>query len=208
MRKFKIHCSQIGKIMGNAKVKGELSSGCKTFLKEWYADDREEIFSKYLQKGNMVEGECIDFMANVLGFGVCSKNIDEPVEDEYFVGSCDVITSDAIIDVKSSWNRKTFQESVSDSIDSDYEWQGRGYMHLYNKEEFILFYGLLDTPPECNYDNEVIYSDMPENERWVAYKVLHQEELIQQIIDKVEKCREYLIEYDASIKSKIGRVNG
>jgi len=207
MKKFKIHCSQIGKIMGNAKVKGELSAGCKTFLKEWYADEKEQIWSKYLQKGNMVEGDCIDFMASVLGFGIASKNQYEPIEDEWFIGQCDVILSNLIVDVKSVWNRKTLQEAIIDPLDSDYEWQGRGYMHLYNKENFILFYGLLDTPAECNYDNEVIYSDMPEVERWVAYQVSHQEELIQQIIDKVERCREWLVEYDALVKSKRGRVN-
>jgi hypothetical protein len=197
----------IGKIMGESKPKGGLSGTCKTFLREWYADEREQIWSKYLQKGNMVEGECIDFMANVLGFGVCEKNQDEPVEDEYFVGSCDVMLNNLIVDVKSVWNRKTLQEAATEIIDSDYEWQGRGYMHLYGKDEFILFYGLLDTPAECNYDNEVIYSDMPENERWVAFHVHKNEELIQQIIDKVERCREWLVQYDALVKSKIGRVN-
>jgi hypothetical protein len=60
---------------------------------------------------------------------------------------------------------------------------------------------------ECNFDNEVIYSDMPENERWVAYQIKHDAELIQQVIDKVEQCRLWLNEYDALVKSKVGRVN-
>ena len=48
-RIFKIHCSQIGKIMGASKPAGQLSVTCKTFLKEWYANEYEEIHSKYIE---------------------------------------------------------------------------------------------------------------------------------------------------------------
>jgi len=102
MRLFKIRCSAIGQIMSNAKVKGELSAGCKTYLENWYANDNEEIHSKYFDKGNMVEIECIDLMASVLDKGLAFKN-DEHKEDEYFTGTCDVQLDDTIVDVKSVW---------------------------------------------------------------------------------------------------------
>jgi hypothetical protein len=73
-RIFKIHCSQIGKIMGASKPAGNLSVTCKTFLKEWYANEYEEIHSKYIDKGNQVENELIDFMAIQLGYGMAEKN--------------------------------------------------------------------------------------------------------------------------------------
>jgi len=204
-RKFKIRCSQIGKIMGNAKVKGELSAGCKTYLEEWYANDSEEIHSKYFDKGNMVESECIDLMTLVLEKGIVSKN-EESKEDEWFTGTCDVELADTIVDVKSVWARKGLHAACG-GLDKDYEWQLLGYMHLYKKPNAILFYGLCDTPEECNYGNEVIYSDMPLNERWIAYNIAYKEELIQQIIDKVIKCREYLDEYHNSIINKLGKIN-
>ena len=205
MRLFKIRCSQIGQIMSNAKTKGDLSAGCKTYLENWYANDKEEIHSKYFDKGNMVENECIDMMATVLNKGMAFKN-DEHAEDEYFTGTCDVQLDDCIVDVKSVWNRKGLHAACN-GLDKDYEWQLMGYAHLYNKPKAILFYGLLDTPEECNFGNEVIYSDMPIEERWVAYNVELNPEAIQSVIDKVVKCREYLAEYDLKIKSKLGQLN-
>jgi len=204
-KKFKIRCSQIGQIMSNAKTKGDLSAGCKTYLENWYANDNEEIHSKYFDKGKMVENECIDLMASVLDKGLAYKN-DEHLEDDYFTGTCDVQLDDCIVDVKSVWGRKGLHAACN-GLDKDYELQLRGYMHLYGKQKAILFYGLLDTPEDCNYGNEVIYSDMPIDERWVAYNVESDSEVIQAIIDKVLKCREYLHEYDLKIKSKLGKIN-
>ena len=204
-KKFKIRCSQIGQIMSNAKTKGDLSAGCKTYLENWYANDNEEIHSKYFDKGNVVEQECIDLMAAVLSKGLCLKN-DEYLENEYFSGTCDVQLDDTIVDVKSVWGRKGLHAACN-GLDKDYEWQLMGYAHLYNRPKAILFYGLLDTPAECNYGNEVIYSDMPIEERWVAYNVEINQEAIQSVIDKVVKCREYLQEYDLKIKSKLGKIN-
>lgn len=191
--------------MSNAKVKGELSAGCKTYLETWYANDKEEIHSKYFDKGNMVENECIDLMASVLDKGIAFKN-DERKENEYFIGTCDVQLDDCIVDVKSVWNRKGLH-SACNGLDKDYEWQLRGYMELYNKTKAILFYGLCDTPEECNYGTEVIYSDMPLEERWVAYNVESDSQLVQEIIDKVVKCREYLEEYASKINNKLGKIN-
>jgi len=205
MRLFKIRCSQIGQIMSNAKTKGDLSAGCKTYLENWYANDNEEIHSKYFDKGNMVENECIDLMASVLNKGLAFKN-DEFLEDDFFTGTCDVQLDDCIVDAKSVWNRKGLHAACN-GLDKDYEWQLMGYAHLYKKPKAILFYGLLDTPEECNYGNEVIYSDMPIEQRWVAYNVELNQEAIQSVIDKVVKCREYLQEYDLKIKSKLGKIN-
>ena len=205
MRLFKIRCSQIGQIMSNAKTKGDLSAGCKTYLENWYANDNEDIYSKYFDKGNVVEQECIDLMAAVLGKGLCLKN-DEYLENEYFSGTCDVQLDDCIVDVKSVWGRKGLHAACN-GLDKDYEWQLMGYAHLYNRPKAILFYGLLDTPAECNYGNEVIYSDMPIEQRWIAYNVELNQEAIQSVIDKVVKCREYLAEYDLKIKSKLGKIN-
>ena len=191
--------------MSNAKVKGELSAGCKTYLENWYANDNEDIHSKYFDKGNMVENECIDLMASVLDKGIAFKN-DEHKEDEYFSGTCDVQLDDCIVDVKSVWGRKGLHAACN-GLDKDYEWQLRGYMHLYNKPKAILFYGLCDTPEECNYGNEVIYSDKPLEERWTAYNLESDSQLVQDIIDKVVKCREYLEEYASKINNKLGKIN-
>lgn len=202
---FKIRCSAIGKIMGNGKVKGELSQTCKSYLEEWFANDNEDFGSKYTRKGNEVENDLIDFMAEVLGFGMAEKN-KEGRSDEFIQGECDVVMPNCVIDVKAPWNRKTLFEKVIEPIDKDYEWQLQGYMHLYVKDEAILFYGLMNTP-ETEYSEEVIYEDMPVYERWVAYHIKRDQERINSIIERVKLCREYLVKYDLEVRSKIGKIN-
>lgn len=204
-RLFRIRCSQIGKIMGNAKVKGELSQTCKSYLHEWYANDQEQIYSKYMEKGNEVEDDLIDFMARQLGYGMAEKNRVR-VSDEFFDGECDVDFHDCIVDVKASWSRKTLHEQVLSGLDKDYEMQLKGYCHLYKKDKGILFFGLMNTP-ETNFSPEVVYEDMPENERWLAYNVKSDPEFIESVKEKVIQCREYLVEYDKLIKSKLGNIH-
>lgn len=202
---FRIHCSQIGKIMSASKKPNELSQTCKTFLHEWLANDRENVSTKYTNKGEMVEDDLIDFMAEQLGLGIAEKN-REYRSDEFIVGTCDVVTHDTVIDVKAPWSRKTLHQAITDGLDKDYEWQLQGYCHLWSKPFAILFYGLMDTPPEVNYTNEVIYSDMPANERWTAYNIVADQSRIQEVIERVKQCRIYLEGYDAIIKSKLGHV--
>lgn len=204
-RIFKIRCSQIGKIMGNAKVKGELSQTCKTYLHEWYGNDNEQIHSKYMDKGIEVENDLINFMADVLGYGMADKNTVR-LHEEWIEGECDVVFPDCIVDVKASWNKTTLHKQVLEGFDSDYRWQLIGYCHLYRKPKGILFFGLMNTP-ETDYSNEVIFEDLPPNERWLAYEVTPTIDEINAIKDRVIKCREYLLEYDKLIKSKLGRIN-
>jgi hypothetical protein len=202
-RIFNIHCSQIGKIMGASKPAGDLSTTAKTFLKEWYANEQEQIHSKYLDKGNMVEDDLIDFMAVQLGYGMAEKN-KVTIHDEYMTGTCDVLFPDCVVDVKAPYNKKTLHDSVEE-FNLDYEWQLQGYMNLYKRDKAILFYGLMDTP-ETDFLPEVIYSDLPVNERWIAYKLDVDLDKIEAIKKQVLLCRSWLEKYDISLKSKLGRI--
>lgn len=205
MENFKIRCSQIGKIMSKAKKEGELSQTCKTYLHEWYANDREQIHSKYLDKGNEVENDLIDFMADVLGYGMARKNTTR-LSESWIEGECDVILPDCIVDVKASWNRTTLHKQIIDGIDENYKWQLIGYCYLYKKPKGVLFFGLMNTP-ETDFSTEVVFEDMPPNERWVAYEVIPTIEDHEVIEQRVLMCRQYLNEYDALIKSKLGKIN-
>src|SRR5574343_1920873 len=197
-KQFKIHCSQIGKIMVSGKKAGELSQTCKTFLMEWYANDREEIHSKYMSKGTIVEIDLIDFMADQIGLGFAEKNT-VTLHNEWMVGTCDAVAADTVYDVKAAWNRKTLQQQAVDGLNSDYEWQGRGYMCLYDRPNFVVFHGLMNTPEEANYDGEVIYDDMPANERWVAFRIQRDVTIEQEIIARVIECRKWLADYHDKI---------
>lgn len=180
----------------------ELPTTAKTYLHEWYANDNEVIHSKYTDKGNVVESELIDFMAQQLGYGLAEKNMVS-MEDEYFTGTCDVDLPNCVVDVKAPWNKKTLHEACF-GINQDYKYQLKGYCHLYNKPIGMLFYGLMDTPEDINYGNEISYSEMPANERWVAYEVKADPVFIAEVIKRVQLCRIYLDRYDAMVKAKLG----
>lgn len=202
--KFKIRPSQLGKIMTNSKTKGELSKTAQTYLMEWYADEHEEISSKYITKGLMQEDNAIDFMATTLNYGIAEKNINI-FSNEWCVGTPDVIIGDTVIDLKCAWSTKTLLDSAT-SLNTDYEWQLRAYMWLTGCTDAILFYALMDTPAEANYGIKVIYENLPVSERWVAYKFKRDESKEQVIIDKVKECREWLVNYDAEVKKKLGTI--
>jgi hypothetical protein len=202
---FKIRASQCWKIMSNAKTKGELSQTCKTYLESWYSNDNEEIYSKYMDKGNQVESELIDFMAQQLGYGLAEK-CRESASNEFMQGSCDVVTIDAIIDVKASYNRNTLHKQVIEGLKDEYYWQMLVYLELYKRDKGIIFHGLMNTP-STDWSDEIVYEDMPENERWIAYQFNYDIDKITAIKERVEMCRAYLIGYDKLIKSKLGTIS-
>ena len=206
-RIFKPRVSALGKIMSNAKKEGELSETCKTYLIQWLTDDFDDIDSKYLRKGNIQEDRCIEFACDVLGFSGLQKNVIR-MSNDWVEGTCDVDDeiTDTIIDTKCSWSYKTLQDSAL-KLNSDYEWQLRGYMWLYNRSKSILFYGLLDTPAEANYGIKVIWEDLPIEERWVAYSFERDLEIEEKIKDRIIKCREWLDNYSGEVKKKLGIIN-
>jgi hypothetical protein len=154
----------------------------------------------------MVELDLIDFMAEQLNLGMAEKNTIT-MHNEYVVGTADVVTRDTIIDVKAAWSIKTLHDAVTSGINSDYEWQGRGYMMLWDRPNFVVFHGLLNTPEEANYGVEVSYDDIPADQRWVAYKVQRDVTIEQQIIQRVIECREWLTKYDKLVQGSIGKIH-
>lgn len=205
MHLFKARPSALGKIMGNAKVKGELSAGCITYLKEWYAEqmysDHEDIFSKYIDKGNASEIEAIDVCAERFGLGVLQKN-ETTYSNDWLIGTPDVVCN-YIIDVKCSWDGKTFLEAITSPINTDYEWQLHGYMWLTDKQNAKLVYCLLDTPEWVNFGRDVYYSN-PIEHRFYSFDIERCEDRIEQIKSKVIKCREWLDAYHSQVKSILG----
>ena len=180
-----------------------------SYLQEWYSGEEKQLRSKEIEKGLMCENECIQFMAHVLELGIAEKN-RERFEDEYKSGEPDVLIADAVIDVKSPFDKRTLQAKCV-GMENDYWWQGLTYCLLTKRNRFIIFYGLMDTDESVNYGEEVIYSDMDDSERWIAYEVTFTDaqlaEYDKQINDRVMLCRDWLNKYDAEVKSKMGRIN-
>ena len=184
-----------------------LPTGCKTYLKEWYAEniyhDREEIRSKYCDKGNKMEDAAIDFTALMTGYMFLNKN-EEYFDNGYIIGTPDVICDEEILDTKCSWNGTTFLDALTSPTKIDYEWQMRGYMALCGKNSARVCYCLMDTTEDVNYGKEISYSDIPKEWKFHTKLVERNMEKERAIIDRVELCRKWLLEYDREVKKALG----
>lgn len=148
---LRIRCSSLGLIMTAPKDKTQiLSVGAKTYLKklakEFVYGFEEEVTSKYMEKGLLVEDESIGLYNRV--FGTNYKKNPERKTNDWITGECDIDTGIKIVDAKSCWSLATFPCLKEDAYDKDYEWQLRGYMMLWDRERAELSYMMVSTPDE------------------------------------------------------------
>jgi hypothetical protein len=201
---YRHRASASGLLLTNGKDDLKLGATMTTYLKKWYAEQksgvREEIRSKYFDKGNMCENDAIDITAERLGLGILEKN-QVHFNDSHFQGTPDIFTNDLVIDTKCSWDYTTFLDAVTSPINKDYEAQLNVYMHLLGVKKAKLVYVLLDTPAEANYGVDVFYSHLPINERFFAFDLEYNPEMIEQMQAKVENCRTFLNDYNERINS-------
>jgi hypothetical protein len=149
--------------MTSSRTKGEaLSQTAKSYIiqkaKEDFFEYRSELNSKYITKGLAQEQDSINLL-NLVRLEDYKKN-EERVDNEWLSGCCDIITDTSIIDIKTSWSLDTFPATSYELKDiSDYEWQGRAYMWLYDMPSFELCYVMVSTAPELlgEYENGALH---------------------------------------------------
>ena len=214
MKEFKIRASASGKIMG---IKGLGKTGetyCQNWLKEQLYGRKIEFTSKYTDKGNIVEDNSLDFIADKLGYGLLIKN-EKYFENPFITGTPDAILTDHIIDVKNSWDFTTFPLFEDGIPNSDYFFQAQCYMELGGKDNYKLIYCLSDTPmnlieKEAFYwgrnngyeqlDQDVLdkfikkmtYADVKDSLKLKVYDIKKDDSVIQKIAERVLECREYI----------------
>ncbi len=145
-------CSSLPKLMTNPRKKSEslsetaksLSETAKSYIKQLAKENfygyTSKVETKQMRKGTEYEMESIS-LVNSVWFG--SNFVKNQLRENqgYLSGHPDIITDDSIIDIKTSWSLETFPALPEDA--DSYEWQVRGYMHLFNKPRasviFILF---------------------------------------------------------------------
>ena len=204
--------------MTNPRTKGELlSQTAKTYIEEEVLRAKYGIIktfsSRYTDKGNLVEDEAIEMAANALELGFLYKN-HEHFTNDFLTGTPDVNTKDILLDVKSSWDATTFPFFATEIPTKDYYYQLQGYMELTGKTEALLVYCLVNTPADMIEDevrrahwnarlidesqelrDEVLkrhsFDHIPDNRRVKFFKVEKDEQVIAEIKDRVELCREY-----------------
>ena len=211
---MRIRASQLGKIMTSSRKKGEvLSQTTKSYIeqlaKEHLLGVRSEFSSKYTDKGNLVEDDSIELVESNMNLGFLRKN-ETGFSNDYITGTPDVITNDLIIDVKSSWNVDTFPMFDKELKNKDYYYQLQAYLWLCNREKAYLCYCLVDTPKyliraeiKKLYGNKATLSQIKEilskhrfnkdteKYRVKSFLVERDEEVLEQIRERVNVCREY-----------------
>jgi hypothetical protein len=201
--------SQLGKLMTNSRSKSELlSETCKAEIRKIAKQDfygyESELTTKPMIKGTQFEQDGIDLL-NEVRFTKYTKNTLR-VTNELMTGCCDILLNDLIIDIKSSWSLETFPATPDEGESSDYEWQGRAYMWLYDRPSFELIYTMYDTDDDLltPWDNRSIHKvkhidpakriTVLRYERDAQYEDLIKERLIH--------CSEYYSQYVNQLNNK------
>lgn len=194
----------------------ELSDTAKAYCEKWVKEqlyERKKTFtSKQTDKGNRVEDVGIAELVEFYEWPFMTEKNKGRVSDEYIMGECDILPNDELVaDLKSSWDCFTFPLFDNSIPDKDYEWQIRGYMHLYARERGAVVY-LLSDMPEDMIERELrfklkegftkeefekarayyIYSHLPMNLRVKRFDFEHDPELIEKIKERVTYCRAYI----------------
>lgn len=181
-----------------------LSAGAKTELKsiakEFVYGFHKVVTTKYMSKGLAVEDKCIELYNNVLFTNYKKNKIRK--NDSLLTGEVDIDTGKRIIDIKASWDWDTFPAVSEDGIDSMYEWQGRGYMRLWDRDEFENAFCMVDTPDELlRYEQPELHiaSHIPPNMRVTRVEYFRDMNLEKKIEIKVHAAQEYLANMVAQI---------
>jgi hypothetical protein len=222
---MKVRASAIGKVMTNARKKGELSKTCLTYVQQTLKEELYEVKSvfsnKYTDKGIVMEDEAIELVGRLYDLGLVFKN-EEHYENDYITGTPDLLTEEAVRDIKCSWDVSTFPLFETEVPNKDYYWQLQGYMWLTGKQVAYLDYCLMDTPitlinkearsmafrsgieevDESEYEaltHNLTFSRHPDAVRVKTFKVERDEEAIEAIKTRVEEVNAYVDNLKATV---------
>lgn len=152
---YKFHPSSLGALMTDPRSKSDgLGETCKAHLMECYIERvygrSKEITNKYIEKGIECEEDSLTLYSRVMKT-FYKKNV-KVYENDYLIGTPDIITGEDIIEIKTSWDIFTFHKVLHKNINKDYFWQCQGYMELTDREHAKLVYCLVDATPQMVLD--------------------------------------------------------
>lgn len=211
---FVCRASAIGTIMTNPRSGAGLSETTKTYCEDWLKSKLyptvKTFQSKYTDKGMSVEDNAIIYASQALNLGFTQKNTSRK-QNEFISGECDIETTTAIHDIKSSWDCYTFPLFDTKLPEKNYFMQLQGYMWLWGKSEASVIYCLMDMPEDQlnkeafyrygrdvtkeQYDElkrQYTYSGLDDTLRVRQFKIEYQPETIEEIKERVQMCRAYI----------------
>lgn len=214
MSELLIRCSSIGKLMTEPRTKadGVLSVGAKTHIRSLVAQEIYgvdfEVSSKEMEKGILVEHEGIALLNRVRGLKL-SKNTERKT-NEWISGEADLfnVTERRGHDLKCPWSVASFPITTVDCEDKLYEWQMRGYMMLWDADEWEVNYALISTPEHLiRYEPSSMHfvDHIPEHLRLTTWTVTRDPAKEAAMIEKIKAARDYYAEVIAEFDQSHGR---
>ncbi|MBT9493895.1 MAG: hypothetical protein IV107_16470 [Paucibacter sp.] len=202
MRDVLFRCSSIGKLMTEPRSKsdGPLSKGAKTYIRSLAA---QAIFgvdfivtSKEMDKGLQCEDDSIALLNEVRGLSL-AKNTERRTDD-FLTGECDLFDAPRRRghDLKTSWSIASFPITVEDCSDDLYEYQMRGYMRLWDADEWSVDYCLVDTPPDLIRYEPIqlhVVSHIDPHQRVTSWVIRRDLEIEARMVEKVRHARDYFM---------------
>jgi len=200
---IKIRCSSLHQLMSKPQSGSGLSETAKSMIKKTVIQQHygrvKEVETPEIRKGKLLEDEAIKAIGLIKARSL--KKHTGRVFNDWITGECDFINDSCIEDVKCSWSIDTFpffqEDAAKQCKKSGYDWQGQGYMWLYNRPAHYVHYVLLPTPFDLlkPYDNHEMHIDLVESiplrKRIKTVVIERNESLHQQVIEKAEMAQEY-----------------
>lgn len=205
---MKWHPSQIGKLMTNGRGKSEMGATAKSYIrkcaKEAFYGYTTELNNKYINKGRDQELESIELL-NSVRFTDYRKNLFT-AENDYLIGTADIVLDNHIIDIKSSWSLETFPATSDEGYDADYEWQLRAYLMLYDKPTAELIYCMVTTWDEFlnEWENLQVHrvDHIDPSKRITVLNFDRDQDKENQMIERLNQASDYYEEYLQQLKTK------
>jgi len=211
-------CSSLAKLMTNPRNKSEsLSETAKSYIKQLAKENfygyTSKVETKQMRKGTEYEMESIS-LVNSVWFG--SNFVKNQLRETqgYLSGHPDIITDDSIIDdsiiddsiieIKTSWSLETFPALPEDA--DSYEWQVRGYMHLFNKPRAFVIFCMIDTDDELlsDWDNRDIHkvSHIDPTKRITVVQYERDEMKEELMLSRLRDASEFYSQYMQQLNNK------
>lgn len=200
MKTFKLRASQASKLLNkiNSNI---LTKTAVSYLDEWIKSElygvTKEIHTKYTLKGIETELEAAELACNYFGYSFNREMNTKQYEDEFFTGTPDIVLSDRVVDIKSSWDCFTFPLFKNELPNMEYFYQMQVYMHLTGKRKASVIYVLCNTPDILitNYSSaseRLNYDNFCDALRIKKFDIDYCEQTIADLVNAVNASREYV----------------
>jgi len=206
---YKARCSSLKSLMTGRPLKsGGLDFGdtVKSMIKRQVIFDvfgyRKSTGNQYTDKGKILEDDAIRAVGLLTGT-MPIKNTERR-NNQWVQGECDVLTPTALRDIKCSWSMDTHPWFIEDAEakvkECGYDWQGQGYMWLWDREVHYVDFVLLPTPSTLlkPWDDEIEHIDMvqaiPLQHRITTVKIERDESMQEAIKARMAQAIPYYVD--------------